>query len=123
MVNYNSIIKSVFLGLICMVNLNAQKNHDPFARSARLPDLIFGFGYQYNTLTKNEVKSGSIVLSADYLLTDKDLLIGIEYITNLPKLREEPSATVSQFSVLQGYIYNHNIISLRLGRYLVKNFI
>ena len=29
MVNYNSIIKSVFLGLICMVNLNAQKNHDP----------------------------------------------------------------------------------------------
>ena len=87
MVNLSAITKSVFLALIYFVNLNGQKNHDPFARSARLPDLIFGFGYQYNTLTKNEVKNGSILLSADYLLTDKDLLIGIEYVTNLPKLR------------------------------------
>tara|TARA_B100001057_G_scaffold27189_1_gene24983 strand:+ start:113 stop:700 length:588 start_codon:yes stop_codon:yes gene_type:complete len=122
MLNINGIIKSVFFGLICFFNLNGQKNHDPFARSARLPDLIFGFGYQYNTLTKNEVKSGSIVLSADYLLTDKDLLIGIEYITNLPKLNEEPSATTNQFSILQGYIHNHNIISLRLGRAIGQKF-
>ena len=121
-VNYNSIIKSIFFGLICFVNLNGQKNHDPFARSARLPDLIFGFGYQYNTLTKNEVKNGSILLSADYLLIDKELLIGIEYITNLPSLKEEPSTTISQFSVLQGYVYNHNIISLRLGRSFGKKF-
>ena len=62
MLNPKEIIKSVLFGLICFFNLNGQKNHDPFARSARLPDLIFGFGYQYNTLTKNEVKSGSIVL-------------------------------------------------------------
>ena len=122
MVNLTAVIKSVFLGLICFVNLNGQKNHDPFARSARLPDLIFGFGYQYNTLTKNEVKNGSILLSADYLLTDKDLLIGIEYITNFPKLKEEPSATINQFTVLQGYIYNHNIISLRLGRLFGQKF-
>ena len=122
MLNLNAIFKSVFFGLICFFNLNGQKNHDPFARSARLPDLIFGFGYQYNTLTKNEVKSGSIVLSADYLLTDKDLLIGIEYITNLPKLREEASATIDQFSVLQGYMHNHNIISLRLGRAIGQKF-
>ena len=121
-VNYNSIIKSFFFGLICFVNLNGQKNHDPFARSARLPDLIFGFGYQYNTLTKNEVKNRSILLSADYLLIDKELLIGIEYITNLPSLKEEPSTTISQFSVLQGYVYNHNIISLRLGRSFGKKF-
>ena len=121
-VNYNSIIKSIFFGLFCFVNLNGQKNHDPFARSARLPDLIFGFGYQYNTLTKNEVKNGSILLSADYLLIDKELLIGIEYITNLPSLKEEPSTTISQFSVLQGYVYNHNIISLRLGRSFGKKF-
>ena len=122
MLNLNAIIKLVFFGLICFFNLNGQKNHDPFARSARLPDLIFGFGYQYNTLTKNEVKSGSIVLSADYLLTDKDLLIGIEYITNLPKLNEEASATINQFSVLQGYIHNHSIISLRLGRAFGQKF-
>ena len=122
MVNLNAIIKSVFLGLICIINLNGQKNHDPFARSARLPDLIFGFGYQYNTLTKNEVKNGSILLSADYLLTDKDLLIGIEYITNLPKLNEEPSANINQFSVLQGYVYNHSVISLRLGRSFGQKF-
>ena len=122
MLYLNAIIKSVFFGLICFFNLNGQKNHDPFARSARLPDLVFGFGYQYNTLTKNEVKSSSIVLSADYLLTDKDLLIGIEYISNLPKLNEEPSATTNQFSVLQGYIHNHNIISLRLGRAIGQKF-
>lgn len=122
MLYINAIIKSVFFGLICFFNLNGQKNHDPFARSARLPDLIFGFGYQYNTLTKNEVKSGSIVLSADYLLTDKDLLIGIEYITNLPKLREEPSATIDQFSVLQGYMHNQSMISLRLGRAIGQKF-
>ena len=122
MLNLNLIIKSVFFGLICFFNLNGQKNHDPFARSARLPDLIFGFGYQYNTLTKNEVKSGSIVLSTDYLLTDKDLLIGIEYITNLPKLNEEPNASNNQFSVLQGYMHNHNIISLRLGRAIGQKF-
>ena len=122
MVNLTAFIKSVFLGLICFVNLNGQKNHDPFARSARLPDLIFGFGYQYNTLTKNEVKNGSIILSADYLLTEKDLLIGIEYITNIPKLNEEPSATINQFTVLQGFIYNHNIISLRLGRLFGQKF-
>ena len=122
MLYINAIIKSVFFGLICFFNLNGQKNHDPFARSARLPDLIFGFGYQYNTLTKNEVKSGSIVLSTDYLLTDKDLLIGIEYITNLPKLREEPSATIDQFSVLQGYMHNHSMISLRLGRAIGQKF-
>ena len=122
MLNLTAIIKSFFFGLICFFNLNGQKNHDPFARSARLPDLVFGFGYQYNTLTKNEVKSGSIVLSADYLLTDKDLLIGIEYATNLPQLNEEPSATINQFSVLQGYIYNHDIISLRLGRTIGQKF-
>ena len=122
MLYINAIIKSVFFGLICFFNLNGQKNHDPFARSARLPDLIFGFGYQYNTLTKNEVKSGSIVLSADYLLTDKDLLIGIEYITNLPKLREDPSATIDKFSVLQGYMHNHSLISLRLGRAIGQKF-
>ena len=122
MVNSSSVIKSFFFGLICFVNLNGQKNHDPFARSARLPDLIFGFGYQYNTLTKNEVKNGSILLSADYLLIDKELLIGIEYITNLPSLKEEPIAAISQFSVLQGYVYNHNIISLRLGRSFGKKF-
>ena len=73
-------------------------------------------------LKKNEVKNSSIILSADYLLIDKELLIGIEYITNLPSLKEEPSATVSQFSVLQGYVYNHNIISLRLGRSFGKKF-
>ena len=122
MVNYNSIIKSVFLGLICMVNLNAQKNHDPFARSARLPDLIFGFGYQYNTLTKNEVKNGSIILSADYLLTDKDLLIGLEYITNFPKLIDSSNTFDTSISVLQGYVYNHNTISLRLGRSFGQKF-
>ena len=122
MLSPKEIIKSVLFGLICFFNLNGQKNHDPFARSARLPDLIFGFGYQYNTLTKNEVKSGSIVLSVDYLLKDKDLLIGIEYITNLPKLNEEPTANNNQFSVLQGYIYNHNIISLRLGRTIGQKF-
>lgn len=55
MINFAAIIKLFFFGLICFVNLNGQKNHDPFARSTRLPDLIFGFGYQYNTLSKNEV--------------------------------------------------------------------
>ena len=73
MVNPSTVIKSFFFGFICFVNLNGQKNHDPFARSARLPDLIFGFGYQYNTLTKNEVINASILFSADYLLTVKDL--------------------------------------------------
>ena len=122
MVNPSTVIKSIFFGFICFVNLNGQKNHDPFARSARLPDLIFGFGYQYNTLTKNEVKNSSILLSADYLLTDKDLLIGIEYIANIPKLNEEPTATINQFTVFKGYIYNHNIISLRLGRSFGQKF-
>ena len=122
MVNPSTVIKSFFFGFICFVNLNGQKNHDPFARSARLPDLIFGFGYQYNTLTKNEVKNSSILLSADYLLTDKDLLIGIEYIANIPKLNEEPTATINQFTVFKGYIYNHNIISLRLGRSFGQKF-
>ena len=122
MVNPTDIIRLFFFGLICFFNLNGQKNHDPFARSARLPDLIFGFGYQQNTLTKNEVKNGSILLSADYLLIDKDLLIGIEYVTNLPKLNEKPSTTINQFAVLQGYMHNHNIISLRLGRAFGEKF-
>ncbi len=122
MVNLSAITKSVFLALICFVNLNGQKNHDPFARSARLPDLIFGFGYQYNTLTKNEVKNGSILLSADYLLADKDLLIGLEYVINLPRLNEEPTSSINQFSVLQGYLYNHNIISIRIGRSFGQKF-
>ena len=122
MVNPTDIIKLFFFGLICFVNLNGQKNHDPFARSARLPDLIFGFGYQYNTLTKNEVKNGSILLSADYLLPDKDLLIGAEYVTNLPRLNEGPTSSIDQFSVLQGYLYNHNIISIRLGRSFGQKF-
>ena len=80
--------------------------------------LIFGFGYQYNTLTKNEVKNGSILLSADYLLPDKDLLIGIEYVTNLPRLNEEPTSSINQFSVLQGYLYNHNIISIKTRTFI-----
>ena len=122
MVNLNAIIKSVFLGLICIISLNGQKNQDPFARSVRLPDLIFGFGYQYNTLTKNEVKNGSIILSADYLLTDKDLLIGLEYITNFPKLIDGSNTFDNSISVLQGYVYNHNTISLRLGRSFGQKF-
>lgn len=122
MVNHNALIKLFLLGFICIVNVNGQKNQDPFARSARLPDLIFGFGYQYNTLTKNEVKNGSVLISADYLLKNKDLLIGIEYVTNLPNLNEEPSATINQFSVLQGYVHNHNIISLRLGLSFAQKF-
>jgi len=122
MINFNQIFKSVLLGFIFTTTLNAQKNHDPFARSARLPDLIFGFGYQYNTLTKNEVKNGSIILSADYLLTDKDLLIGLEYITNFPKLIDGSNLFDTSISVLQGYAYNHNIISLRMGRSFGQKF-
>ncbi|MDG1091470.1 MAG: hypothetical protein P8O90_06140 [Flavobacteriaceae bacterium] len=120
---------SLFLTLIFLSNMGvAQQNRDPFARSARPPDIGLGLAYNHNTLVKYKVPGGSISTNVTYYNFDKHFLLGLDYTTNIDKRNEtiyvprigEPNARRGIFSKI---IYNQNIYAFRGGWIFRNNFI
>ena len=100
--------------------LFAQKNKDPFARSARLPDASFGVGYNHNSLVKFKVPGGSLNANITYYNFDRRFLVGIEYTTNAMRkettlLEESDPTVIAAQSIFSQLVYNHTIYSLRAG--------
>ena len=113
-------LKYLSLFLLVSSALFAQKNRDPFARSARLPDMSFGIGYNYNSQVKYKVPGGSLNANIIYYNFDRRFLVGAEYTTNLRQTRVTPleetnPAVISLESFFSRLVYNHAIYSLRAG--------
>ena len=111
-----------YLSLFLLVSsaVFAQKNRDPFARSARLPDMSFGMGFNYNSQVKFKVPGGSLNANITYYNFNRRFLVGAEYTTNLRQTKvtpiEETNPTViSLESFFSRLVYNHAIYSLRAG--------
>lgn len=113
-------LKYLSLFLLVSSALFAQKNRDPFARSARLPDMSFGIGYNYNSQVKFKVPGGSLNANITYYNFDRRFLVGAEYTTNLRQtevtpLEETNPSVISLESFFSRLVYNHTIYSLRAG--------
>ena len=98
----------------------AQKNNDPFARSARLPDMSVGVGLNYNSQVKFKVPGGSLNGNITYYNFDRRFLVGIEYTFNLKQnkatlLEENDPTVIAAQSIFSKLLYNHSIYSLRGG--------
>ena len=64
-------LKHLILLLLVSNALFSQKNRDPFARSARLPDMSFGIGYNFNSQVKYKVPGGSLNANIGYYNFDR----------------------------------------------------
>ena len=100
--------------------LFSQKNRDPFARSARLPDASIGVGYNYNSLVKFKVPGGSLNANITYYNFDRRFLVGVEYTINVNRkettlLEESDPTVIAAESIFSQLVYNHTIYSLRAG--------
>ena len=93
----------------------AQKNHDPFARSRRLPDFSLGTGVMLNTEKKFRVEGLSASLQTDFYNFDKRFLIGAEASTNLSRISKSSEEELSDLGILHGLVYNQLILALRGG--------
>ena len=98
----------------------AQKNKDPFARSARLPDMSVGVGFNNNTQVKFKVPGGSLNGNITYYNFDRRFLVGIEYAFNLKQnkatiIQETDPAIIAAESIFSKIVYNHVIYGLRAG--------
>lgn len=105
----------------------AQKNKDPFARSARLPDMSVGLGLRYNTKVKYKVPGVSLNFNTTYYNFDFRFLIGLDFMTNLKRtkttiLEERDPATIRAESSFTKLIYNHSAIGLTGGWMLTERF-
>ena len=116
------VTKLKYLSFFLLVStvLFAQKNQDPFARSARLPDMSFGVGYNHNSQVKFKVPGGSLNANITYYNFDRRFLVGVEYTMNLRQNKttpiEETNPTVIPLeSFFSRLVYNHAIYSLRAG--------
>ncbi|MGB1448343.1 MAG: hypothetical protein ACPG8F_00745 [Flavobacteriaceae bacterium] len=100
---------------------NAQrKNKDPFARSARLPDLSIGLSFQQNTKVKFKVPGGSIGINSTYYNFDYRFLVGLDFMINIQQRQtavfpDIDSATLDAESTFYQLVYNHNVYGLRGG--------
>ena len=100
--------------------LFAQKNRDPFARSARLPDMSFGVGYNHNSQVKYKVPGGSLNANITYYNFDRRFLVGVEYTINAKRnkttlLEESNPAVIAAESIFSKLVYNHDVYSFRAG--------
>tara|TARA_B100000767_G_scaffold266750_1_gene284567 strand:- start:2024 stop:2626 length:603 start_codon:yes stop_codon:yes gene_type:complete len=110
---------SLFLALF-FFSVNAQKNKDPFARSARLPDISIGVGFNQNTLEKYRVPGGSLVFNTMYFDFNRRFLVGIDFTQNINNhsstvfipTQNQEIRDVGNFKRL---IYNSTIFSVRGG--------
>lgn len=110
---------SFFLFLF-FFSVNAQKNKDPFARSARLPDISIGVGFNQNTTEKYKVPGGSLVFNAMYFDFNRRFLVGLDFTKNINNrsstifipTRNQEIGDVGNFKRL---IYNSTIFSVRGG--------
>ena len=96
------------------------KNRDPFARSARLPDMSFGIGYNFNSQVKYKVPGGSFNANIGYYNFDRRFLVGVEYTTNIQwnettLLEQSDTNLIAAQSIFSQLVYNHAIFSFRAG--------
>lgn len=113
-------LKYFSLFLLVSTALLAQKNQDPFARSARLPDMSFGMGYNHNSQVKYKVPGGSLNANITYYNFDRRFLIGVEYTMNLKQnkattLEETDPTVIAAESIFSQLVYNHVVYNLRAG--------
>ena len=113
-------LKHLLLLLLVSNTLFAQKNRDPFARSARLPDMSLGIGYNFNSQVKYKVPGGSLNANISYYNFDRRFLVGVEYTTNakpnqMTLLEESDPTVIAAESIFSQLVYNHTIYSLRAG--------
>ena len=109
----------IFLFLFSL-SLKAQKNKDPFARSARLPDVSIGIGFNQNNLEKYRVTGGSLVFNAMYFDFNRRFMVGLDFTKNINNrsstifnpTRNQKIGDVGNFRRL---IYNSTIYSVRGG--------
>ena len=104
-----------------------RKNKDPFARSARLPDMSVGLLFNANTQVKYKVPGGSLALNTTYYHYDLRFLVGLEFIKNIKQhtptvLRENDPEVVEDQSAFKRLIYNQMGFGLRAGFILNENF-
>ena len=113
-------LKHLILLLLVSNALFSQKNRDPFARSARIPDMSFGIGYNFNSQVKYKVLGGSFNANIGYYNFDRRFLVGVEYTTNAMRnettlLEESDPTVIATQSIFSQLVYNHAIYSLRAG--------
>ena len=113
---------------MCSASLCAQrKNKDPFARSARLPDMSVGVLFNINSQVKYKVPGGSISLNTTYYHYDWHFLLGLEFITNIKQhsqtvLNELDPEVIEDQSNFKRLIYNQMGFGLRGGYIVNENF-
>lgn len=113
-------LKHLILLLLVSNALFSQKNRDPFARSARLPDMSFGIGYNFNSQVKYKVPGGSLNANIGYYNFDRRFLVGVEYTTNIQwnettLLEQSDTNVIAAQSIFSQLVYNHAIFSFRAG--------
>ena len=113
--------------VLSFTSIHAQrKNKDPFARSARLPDMSVGLLFNANTQVKYKVPGGSLALNTTYYHYDLRFLVGLEFIKNIKQhtptvLRENDPEVVEDQSAFKRLIYNQMGFGLRAGFILNEN--
>ena len=120
-------MKYFALFLLMTSTVLAQKNRDPFARSARLPDMSIGLGLNVNAQVKFKVPGMSLAGNTTFYNFDRRFLVGLEYTVNLKQnknteIQETDPALISAQSIFSRLIYNHAIYSLRAGWMLNEQF-
>ena len=113
--------------ILSFASVQAQrKNKDPFARSARLPDMSVGLLFNANTQVKYKVPGGSLAFNTTYYHYDWHFLVGLEFITNIKQhtptiLSENNPELVEDQSAFKRLIYNQVGFGLRTGFILNEN--
>ena len=113
---------------LSFTSVHAQrKNKDPFARSARLPDMSVGLLFNANTQVKYKIPGGSLALNTTYYHYDWRFLVGLEFITNIKQhtptvLSERDPEVIEDQSNFKRLIYNQMGFGLRGGYIVNENF-
>ena len=113
---------------LSFTSLHAQrKNKDPFARSARLPDMSVGLLFNANTQVKYKIPGGSLALNTTFYHYDWRFLVGLEFITNIKQhtptvLIERDPEVIEDQSNFKRLIYNQMGFGLRGGYIVNENF-
>ena len=116
----------VFIALISSHSHAQRKNKDPFARSARLPDMSVGVLFNANTKVKYKVPGGSMAFNATYYHYDRRFLVGLEFIKNIQQhtptvLTESNPVVIEDQSLFKRLIYNQMGFGLRGGWIVNEN--
>ena len=118
----------LIIGALSFTSVHAQrKNKDPFARSARLPDMSVGLLFNANTQVKYKIPGGSLALNTTYYHYDWRFLVGLEFITNIKQhtptvLSERDPEVIEDQSNFKRLIYNQMGFGLRGGYIVNENF-